>query len=314
MDDIITKLAQVQWDLLSTNEGVKSWLMKIVCGKDCYAIALSDLSSVFTEILNADEVQQRCLELNKMLEAPSSRVVEHIHQTLIQHHNFSFNSQLLSNSVVCFSFSNSFYTGIPFNWKFTCKHLSSLDSEVLTKKLLCDPLAVSLASLLYENRKLKEIIAQKDDEIKDYRDSGYKVSRSHLKTDLFNEHAFKSAVRKDRDYASVVTKDPLKILSEKAVNDVLISASKDSQSSDIKSQLVTSPTKQKDAVPSSLANQSPVRKKRRKQRPTVRGCVLDTTDDSIDNHDDAPKVLTTAISAPTQQLKKTKKTKKKQLF
>jgi len=81
----------------------------------------------------------------------------------------------------------------------------------------------------------------------------------------------------------------------------------------MKSILLASPSKQKDSVPSNLTNHSPARRKKRKPRPTIRGCILDTTDDSL--VDSGPSTVShTIITAPTQETKRPKKAKKKQLF
>ena len=310
MDDIFRKLTLVPWELVSTNKEPEKWLMKMIFEKGSYVIALSNLSSVYLEALTTDEIKHRCIELNQRLEAPAEKVLDHIYQTLLNHHDINFNSQLLSDSTLSLSFSNSFYTGIPFCWKFLCTQLSTFNSKFFTKSLLCDPLILTVASLLCENKKLKEIIFQKDNEIKDYRDSGYKVSRPHLKTDLYEEDFFKSNLKQDRNYASVVCKETIHIIAEKSINDEIIHATYNSQSNEVKSNLLS---KSKDAV--SVASQSPLkRRNKRKLRPAVRGCVLDETDDNNVESCSASTVPSTVFTEPVQEIKKPKKIKRKQLF
>ena len=313
MDDqlpVVNKLVLSHWNLLSINNRPEKWLMKICCQKKSYQIALSDLSSIFVETMTFEEIENRCKEMNKRLEAPTEKVVDHIHQTLSQHCDYNLIVDTISVAEVCLSFSNSFYSGMPFHWKFSCKQPSTSHGESLCRKLLFNPLLLSVSHLMCENKKLQEIICRKDDEIKDYRDSGYKVSRPHLRTEIFDRNLFEANLIEDKAYAVAITKDPFSIISEKSVNDIMVSSSSNSSSSVPASVLKSSPSKDSASQGTISSTQSPIRKRgKRKPRPAVRGCVLNDVDDG--DEDPVRKVVK---PLPLEQTSKPKKTKKKKIF
>ena len=309
MDLLASKLCSCSWNLLQTNDESDKWIFKFLCENDSCHIVLSDLSDVFVESLTLDQITERFKELNKRLEAPTCKVLNHVEESLIQHHNNKFKSQVENGSTVCLSFLNSFY-GIPFQWSFVCKKL--LNIELVTRSLVCQPLLLAATHLMCENQKLKEIILKKDEEIKDYRDSGYKVSRPHLKTEIFDQNKHEQHLTQSRDYAALITKDPMSIIVGKSLNKVMTVSSSNSQCTEI-SILSSSPVSKKPAA----VGQSPLRKQKlRKHRPTVRGCVMDSTEnEDVDQSTESFNVdrKNNIVEVP-QPSKKPRKAKRRQLF
>ena len=273
-------LTMSRWELLDVNNFNKL-LIKFDCQKSCYQIALCDLSLVFIEEMSSENIQVRSKSINKRLEAPTENIVSHIKQSLLQHHNLKFSYTKQSDMEIHLSFSNSFHSGIPFCWTFVCVHKTYRNGSA-NKMLLLDPLILTISHLLCENNMLKEVVKQKDEEIKDYRDSGYKVSRSHLKTNLFDAETFQNDLKTSQDYALSITQDLMKVISSTDVNNLLVSTSIGCSSADILNNLHSVCSKESLSKNVSLS-QSPNKKRvLQKPKPAVRGCVLDADTDSND--------------------------------
>lgn len=297
-------LEMCPWQLLHSEDS-KEWLVKFKCQKHSYHIALCDLSSVFIEKMESPDIQKRCKEINRRLEAPTENIVSHINHSYLQHHNLKFKINQEENSKVTVSFSNSFNSGIPFHWNFICSQETVENSGSITKTLLLNPLISTVSRLLCENTKLKEVIKEKDEEISDYRDSGYKVSRPHLKTNPFEVKMFETDLKMSQDYFLSVSEDLMKIMSSNNVNNVLLSTSRDrssSNSTDLKESVVSN-------------NQSPSKRRvKRKPRPATRGCILNVTDDNDESNSISYVQDESRKSEEPVLRKKPKKQKKKTFF
>ncbi|XP_032241199.2 non-homologous end-joining factor 1 isoform X2 [Nematostella vectensis] len=76
--------------------------------------------------------------------------------------------------------------GVPFVWEFHCT--TKAPEHIFTH--ITHPLLAMVAELQRREQELCRMLTKKDAELADYKDSGYKLSRRNLETQVFNEEEF----------------------------------------------------------------------------------------------------------------------------
>jgi len=302
MEKQLQNIIHVPWKILLSNGGSQKWLIKFACDSESYKLAVTDTVIVFLECLDKNTIQNRFKKLNKRLESPVERIIEHLQQSIEKHDINHFKSSCLDGKSCCLTLFNDFYQGIPFHWEFKCA-VQVIKSSSVTKQLLCDPLVIASARLMLENKKLIDLLKLKDREITDYKENGSKVSRQYLETPAFDSEKFYQDLKHSVDYAKAVTQDPLLVLSSPTFNEVMTTSVMDSHSEDVQQCLSCSTVTTKG---NSSNAQSPSKLRlKRKVKPEHRGAHFiaeDNEEDSASNNHTKKELY-----EPKPKLKKQKK-------
>ncbi|XP_039250226.2 non-homologous end-joining factor 1-like [Styela clava] len=215
------------WKLLTCDKGETKFLIKLNCqDNSSYNLIICDLVNIWEESLSNDDIKIRCKQLNRRLEAPTQSILLHIQETLLHHTTNVFTVVETSKELVTISLKNSFQEGIPFLWEFTCKMVQTQ----MSIGLFVEPFLKLVASLQCSNDQLIKVIKKKDAEIRDYKESGSKVSRPYLETSEFDSEAFQKDVRQTSEYVSAIIKDSFMIATDDSINLKLVDVEADANS------------------------------------------------------------------------------------
>ncbi|XP_065149825.1 non-homologous end-joining factor 1 [Paramisgurnus dabryanus] len=159
-----------------------------------YRVLLSDLSNVWEEDMNADDIQSRAQDLNKRLRAPTQAFFSHLcsvarpcfsspddghttsAQVFLEHHGNNLTIRLKSE-----------LSGLPFYWEFRC---TPMPVAMVCRQLVRPLLAVSRV-LQRQVDELSSLLVRKDAEIQDYQENGAVLSRVRLQTEPFEVHTYR---------------------------------------------------------------------------------------------------------------------------
>ncbi|XP_039545462.1 non-homologous end-joining factor 1 isoform X1 [Pimephales promelas] len=186
MEEALLALPWVPVNIAGSDLLAKAWF-----GDTQYRVLLSDLSSVWEEEMNADDIQSRAQDLNKRLRAPTQAFFSHLCSVARP----SFSSQgedPISAAHVALERHGDNLTvklkselaGLPFYWEFRC---TTTPVAVVCRQLVRPLLAVSRV-LQRQVEDLAVLLARKDAEIQDYRENGAVLSRARLQTEAFDVH------------------------------------------------------------------------------------------------------------------------------
>ncbi|XP_055070126.2 non-homologous end-joining factor 1 [Misgurnus anguillicaudatus] len=174
--------------------GGSDLLAKAWFGDTQYRVLLSDLSNVWEEDMNADDIQSRAQDLNKRLRAPTQAFFSHLcsvarpcfsspddgHTTsahvFLEHHGDNLTIRLKSE-----------LSGLPFYWEFRC---TPTPVAMVCRQLVRPLLAVSRV-LQRQVDELTSLLVRKDAEIQDYQENGAVLSRVRLQTEPFEVHRYR---------------------------------------------------------------------------------------------------------------------------
>ncbi|KAJ8389801.1 hypothetical protein AAFF_G00115070 [Aldrovandia affinis] len=163
-----------------------------------YRVLLSDMQCVWEEEMTAAAIQDRAQDLNRRLRAPVSAFFSHLRDVASPRLTGRGEGEAASG-VNAAEFSllhsqnrldvrlKSELAGVPFYWEFRC---TTASMAVVCSHFVHPLLAVSEV-LLRQVGELEDLLARKDAEIQDYRESGAELSRGRLETKLFNKQKFR---------------------------------------------------------------------------------------------------------------------------
>ncbi|XP_051997064.1 non-homologous end-joining factor 1-like isoform X2 [Xyrauchen texanus] len=174
--------------------GGSDLLAKAWFGDTQYWVLLSDLSSVWEEEMNADDIQRRAQDLNKRLRAPTQAFFAHLcsvarpclssqgnDQTSAAHMSLERHGDNLTVRL------KSELAGLPFYWEFCC---TQTPVATVCRQLVRPLLAVSRV-LQRQVEDLAALLGRKDAEIQDYQENGAVLSRARLQTEPFEVNRYR---------------------------------------------------------------------------------------------------------------------------
>ncbi|KAG1942221.1 non-homologous end-joining factor [Pimephales promelas] len=162
MEEALLALPWVPVNIAGSDLLAKAWF-----GDTQYRVLLSDLSSVWEEEMNADDIQSRAQARNQGEDPISAAHVA------LERHGDNLTVKLKSE-----------LAGLPFYWEFRC---TTTPVAVVCRQLVRPLLAVSRV-LQRQVEDLAVLLARKDAEIQDYRENGAVLSRARLQTEAFDVH------------------------------------------------------------------------------------------------------------------------------
>ncbi|XP_051753637.1 non-homologous end-joining factor 1 [Ctenopharyngodon idella] len=179
---------------MPVNIGGSDLLAKAWFGDTQYRILLSDLSTVWEEEMNADDIQSRAQDLNKRLRAPTQAFFSHLCSVARPSFSSQDDDQTSAAHVALERHGDNLtvklkseLAGLPFYWEFRC---TTTPVAVVCRQLVRPLLAVSRV-LQRQVEDLAALLAQKDAEIQDYQENGAVLSRARLQTEPFDVHQYR---------------------------------------------------------------------------------------------------------------------------
>ncbi|XP_041371823.1 non-homologous end-joining factor 1-like [Gigantopelta aegis] len=204
------------WQALEA--GGQNFLVKTKFSNDSCEIMITDLVSFWYEHLPETTLRKRIQELNPSVEAPLTKILDHIKLTVerpprgtthITEHTPGGDHREGEGPRFLLRIGSQL-AGMPFTWNFVCRPVTDLvASDHLTK-----PLMTMVSELTRRQAELEKIILLKDTEIEDYISQGARPSRKHYKTVPYDEVAFFNSMLDSKDFEEQVKK-----MGEVAFND-----------------------------------------------------------------------------------------------
>ncbi|XP_051985726.1 non-homologous end-joining factor 1-like isoform X1 [Xyrauchen texanus] len=189
MEAVLSALPWVPVSIGGFDLLAKAWF-----GDTQYWVLLSDLSSVWEEEMNAEDIQSRAQDLNKRLRAPTQAFFTHLcsvarpcyssqddEQTSAAHMSLERHGDNLTIRL------KSELAGLPFYWEFRC----TPTPVAMVCRQLVRPLLAASRVLQRQVEDLAALLIRKDAEIQDYQDNGAVLSRARLQTEPFEVHRYR---------------------------------------------------------------------------------------------------------------------------
>ncbi|KAK0049944.1 non-homologous end-joining factor 1 [Biomphalaria pfeifferi] len=172
------------WKPLDLADG-KHYLIKSKFDDSSYELLVTDLSRFWYESLSGSKLKSRVSALNPCFEAPLSTILDQIKENLLnQDKKTQFNLSASDDKFVLEI--NSQLAGIPFCYSFHAE----LANQEMGRDHLTVPLLVMIGEMYRQQKELFKVLEAKDNQIKDYKSQGAKVSRKYLETLPFDSVAF----------------------------------------------------------------------------------------------------------------------------
>jgi len=198
----------------------KHYLLKFVCTRDeGYMLAVTDYIIMHIESADKTEVEKRKQDLNPDLELPNRVLLDHLQSTVCSNMETAAVQRCAGDAQLIIKLTSSL-SDLPLKWTFICTLAGSQQlSEHLTR-----PLALLAVEQEARCKELLEVIRRKDDEIKEYRATGARLSRKKLETQLFDETSFLENIKDKMDmdarlFTSSETKKLYQIVMERKIKD-----------------------------------------------------------------------------------------------
>ncbi|ROL41684.1 Non-homologous end-joining factor 1 [Anabarilius grahami] len=216
---------------MPVNIGGSDLLAKAWFGDTQYRVLLSDLSSVWEEEMNADDIQSRAQDLNKRLRAPTQAFFSHLCSVARPSFSSRDDDQTSAAHVALERHGDNLtvklkseLAGLPFYWEFHCTTTPvAVRQRYRERVTLCQPpepltdlpesdwqlppaplaghqvcrqlvrplLAVSRV-LQQQVEDLAALLARKDAEIQDYQENGAVLTRGNSRICGFDAYALVS--------------------------------------------------------------------------------------------------------------------------
>lgn len=189
------------WRILRIRATV--YLLKSQFSATSYVVCLCDFQTVYQEKLTNKELLRRFKVLNPKVEAPLSRLLSHLSQSLQQSDTdcqWSVECRSDNEAGILVATIRSQLSVLPFIWEF---HLQKTGDNALQHQLLF-PLLAMVGELSRRETNLKKLLEAKDREIEDYKASGAQISRRTLRTLKFDEKAFTNEMNFSMEFEQVV--------------------------------------------------------------------------------------------------------------
>jgi len=171
------------WRRLELLEGEEHFLMACNQSNDSYEFHLTDCTHLYTESLKSDGFKQRIEEINPDLEISTDEFFSEILKALDCHKNITRTQEADSSMTLTLNWK---VDDIPLMWKIYLRHGSAEQMY----NLFTAQLIKSMGILQSERTELFRVIRAKDIELGEFKSSGMKMSRPHLRTEWFEPAEF----------------------------------------------------------------------------------------------------------------------------
>ncbi|EDO43563.1 predicted protein [Nematostella vectensis] len=155
-----------------------------------YEIYISDFKRLWFERVEGKDFLHRAKEFNPNLEAEMSFLQKHLKKLVhSQDKETSYDivvDDIIDDKKLVLRMKTKLQAGVPFVWEFHCT--TKAPEHIFTH--ITHPLLAMVAELQRREQELCRMLTKKDAELADYKDSGYKLSRRNLETQVFNEEEF----------------------------------------------------------------------------------------------------------------------------
>ncbi|XP_075549376.1 non-homologous end-joining factor 1-like isoform X1 [Dermacentor variabilis] len=185
----IDEMFAISWKSFSCDRF--SGLIKYTTTPTTLRIMATDFRCLYGEILDEDDLQDRCRDLNPAIEVTTKSLVRHLSEGLTaaiersSKHSPELQATIDSSSLIVTL--NMAIGEVKFLWNFTMDAQSSDDfySQVTL------PMLLMLAALKEQRERLFALLSKKDAEISGYSTSGARESKKSVRTSAFDEDEFK---------------------------------------------------------------------------------------------------------------------------
>ncbi|XP_072174055.1 non-homologous end-joining factor 1-like [Diadema setosum] len=185
-----------------------SLMVKSHFSDSSYTVLVYDYASVWQEECSADCVQTRAKECNPNVEAPISKLLQHLGELLGEpqksaKYSLSYPHQRQGDrrlGTLIVKVASKLAQGVPFSWDLSLLRASD---EVASTHLTI-PLLTLVSELMRRERELQRLMKRKDEEIEDYKMSGAKISRKHKLTQVFDGKAFNQEMVQSKAFKAEV--------------------------------------------------------------------------------------------------------------
>ncbi|KAI8492373.1 Non-ous end-joining factor 1 [Branchiostoma belcheri] len=166
-------------------EGQNFLLKTHVDHREGYEFLFTDLTCLWHEKMDIEEVKKRCKTLNPRFEAPLPTILRLLQDnTETKKDSTDYTIQHQGEGLVLVLETK--VGGIRFTWEFHCQQAQK---EMLRDQLL-EPLMMMVGEMGRRERRLGQLLKAKDREIEDYKMGGATVSRKSLLTEPFDPTSF----------------------------------------------------------------------------------------------------------------------------
>jgi len=171
------------WRRLELLAGEGQFLVACNKLKDSYEFHLTDCMHLYTESLKSDGFKQRMEEINPDLEVSSIEFFSEILKAIDCPENITKTKEADGSMTLSINWE---VDDIPLTWKMYLSHGSAEQMyNVFTTQLI-----KSMGILQSERTELFRVIRAKDIELGEFKSSGMKMSRPHLRTEWFEPAEF----------------------------------------------------------------------------------------------------------------------------
>ncbi|KAK2166944.1 hypothetical protein LSH36_33g05000 [Paralvinella palmiformis] len=189
---------------LSVDEEREKFLMKTSFTENGYEILISNKVSLWHERLALEEIEKRMQKLNPGVEAPLSKILDHLRSNCEELDARRKDNKLTavfqnipnSDQQKLVMTMRTDLVGLPFVWKFVAH---PADNNMVSVHLII-PLLTMSGELIRQQQELYKQLQNKDKEIEDLKAQGVKVTRKRLETRKFDEVEFKHDMKKSKGF------------------------------------------------------------------------------------------------------------------
>lgn len=168
---------------------VSCFLVKSKFHNDSYEFLITDMVHFWYEKLGGSALKRRVSELNPSIEAPISKILDQIRQSLESPGKETKLAVRTSDEEAVLEME-SHLAGVPFLYSFK----ASTAPHAMARDHLTVPLMAMVGELYRQQQELFKLLAGKDRQIEDYKSQGAKVSRKYLETAPFDDVAFRNSM------------------------------------------------------------------------------------------------------------------------
>ncbi|RUS86921.1 hypothetical protein EGW08_005326 [Elysia chlorotica] len=165
------------------------FLVKSKFHDDFYEFLMTDMVHFWYERLSGAALKRRVMELNPSIEAPMSKILDQIRQSLESPGKETRLTVRTSDDKVVLEIE-SHLAGMPFLYSFKAAGAP----ENMARDHLTVPLMAMVGELYRQQQELFRLLAAKDRQIDDYKAQGARLYRKVLETAPFDEVAFQNSM------------------------------------------------------------------------------------------------------------------------
>lgn len=176
------------WKVLQADHYV--YLVKANFLHDSYQFLITDLNHFWYESITHSEFLNRLQELNPNLEAPTTKILDHIKTNLEKNSSDNLSISKEESKSRLHLWINSDLAGFPFCWQM----IGESAHEEMVSENTTIPLLMMVSELYRRQKALLRIIFEKDKEIENYKAQGCKLTKKNIATVPFDETVFEHSM------------------------------------------------------------------------------------------------------------------------